>query len=156
MKRMHPALLLCILTSTLLLVGCPRFAYIELHNDTDADVSIYMAGEYIGVAEPNENLRFRAGHRDLEVQSHDAVWNYSLVIPLDGEDGPFFDGTLRLRLGENGLLEALLANPKSDEESPHTQPEGFPLLPALPNKGFNRTPESSGPAKPGEFGGGAG
>jgi len=25
-----------------------------------------------------------------------------------------------------------------------------------PNKGFNRTPESSGPAKPGEFGGGAG
>ena len=25
-----------------------------------------------------------------------------------------------------------------------------------PNKGFNRTPESSGPAEPGEFGGGAG
>jgi hypothetical protein len=25
-----------------------------------------------------------------------------------------------------------------------------------PNKGFNRTPESSGPAKPGKFGGGAG
>ena len=25
-----------------------------------------------------------------------------------------------------------------------------------PNKGFNRTPVSSGPAKPGEFGGGAG
>jgi hypothetical protein len=25
-----------------------------------------------------------------------------------------------------------------------------------PNKGFNRTPESSGPATPGEFGGGAG
>ena len=25
-----------------------------------------------------------------------------------------------------------------------------------PNKGFNRTPESSGPAKPGESGGGAG
>ncbi len=24
------------------------------------------------------------------------------------------------------------------------------------NKGFNRTPESTGPAKPGEFGGGAG
>ena len=28
--------------------------------------------------------------------------------------------------------------------------------PSEPNKGFNRTPESSGPAKPGEFGGGAG
>ena len=27
---------------------------------------------------------------------------------------------------------------------------------ARPNKGFNRTPESSGPAKPGESGGGAG
>ena len=28
--------------------------------------------------------------------------------------------------------------------------------PQSPNKGFNRTPESSGPAKPGEYGGGAG
>jgi hypothetical protein len=28
--------------------------------------------------------------------------------------------------------------------------------PGPPNHGFNRTPESSGPAKPGEFGGGAG
>ena len=29
-------------------------------------------------------------------------------------------------------------------------------MPDSPNKGFNRTPESSGPAKPGESGGGAG
>ncbi len=27
---------------------------------------------------------------------------------------------------------------------------------SAPNKGFNRTPERSGPAKPGEYGGGAG
>jgi len=32
------------------------------------------------------------------------------------------------------------------------------ILPSIaaPNNGFNRTPESSGPAKPGEFCGGAG
>jgi len=29
-------------------------------------------------------------------------------------------------------------------------------MPQSPNKGFNRTPVSSGPAKPGWFGGGAG
>ena len=40
----------------------------------------------------------------------------------------------------------------SEEE--RTQFESFAS--AAPNKGFNRTPESSGPAKPGEFGGGAG
>jgi len=73
-----------------------------------------------------------------------------VAVPTEAKGGSEFFGAIC----ERGLLpEPVWRRAVGDTSGGlHCWPEGE--LPA--NNGFNRTPESSGPAKPGEFGGGAG
>jgi len=55
-----------------------------------------------------------------------------------------------------GMLAGMECWSIDGQGEPSSWPRPRQLRPLAHNKGFNRTPESSGPAKPGEFGGGAG
>ena len=58
----------------------------------------------------------------------------------------------------SGLQKASLASGQQlpEQRCKSIDPKTYKHVLDAANKGFNRTPESSGPAKPGEFGGGAG
>jgi len=57
---------------------------------------------------------------------------------------------------KNGTVAGMECWSIDGQGEPKSWPTPCQLRPLAHNKGFNRTPESSGPAKPGEFGGGAG
>lgn len=156
MTKQHRRLVVLMLTVSALLVGCPRFAYIELHNFSNENVVAYMSGERMGLVEIERSLRFKAGSRSLELESPSQTWSYSFNIPHAGENGPFFDGTLRLVLNEDKSLMVLRRTEAPNKVDSADQPRGFPVFPNEPNQGFNRTPESSSAAKPVELSGGAG
>jgi len=110
-----------------LLVGCPRYAYIEAFNNTSETLSIYANDKVLSV-EPGDAIRFPLDH-SFEVRSARGTWIYPRSVPHGGEDGPFFDGTLRIQIEEDGTAYAL----KIDSEAPITnfedQPEEYPLRP---------------------------
>lgn len=116
----------------LMLTGCPRMAYLELHNFSERRVELSISGGQAQAVEAGDHIRLRAGGRSLQIASSDRSATYVLLIPHGGKDGPYFDGTLRVRLDEDGALVAL--RPRADPSEAHRkhQPEGFPLLPAAP------------------------
>jgi hypothetical protein len=117
-----------------------------------ADLSVVVNGEEFSI--PTHELRNFPNPRLLEAEFH----NDCCIV---GES--FY---LRVLYGD--LLECEIPDPdvypvnsfmiQMDRSTRRVEVLSGDLCEffAAPNKGFNRAPESSGPAKPGDFGGGAG
>lgn len=121
----------------LFLSGCPRMAYLELHNFSERPVELSISGGQAHAVGVGDHVRLRAGGRSLQIASSDRNATYVLLIPHGGQDGPYFDGTLRVRLDEDGALVALRRREDPSEAQGKHQPEGFPLWPAEPTRAQN-------------------
>ena len=115
-----------ILLLVALLTGCPRFVYIDLFNNTENELNILASSVEQKVA-PGSKVKFKLSSTSFEVQSELGRWKYARNIPHSGEDGPFFDGTLRVQVNSDGTLFALKVSAKPPLESFPVQPAGFPL-----------------------------
>lgn len=73
-------------------------------------------------------MAFPLGY-SFHVKSELGVWYYPREIPYGGEDGPFFDGTLRVQLNRDGVIYAVLPDETRPVVSVVEQPEGYPLKP---------------------------
>ena len=111
------------------LAGCPRFAYVLVFNHSDHEVRLSVNGEDRGLIAKGSTLKARFDGYTLEILHGTDRWIYDREIPHRGENGPFFDGTLRLQLESNGFLYALKKDDVPPVESHSEQPPGFPLKP---------------------------
>lgn len=117
-----------IISIVLLMAGCPRLAHVAIYNNTQVDILIRSSGieESVGVG---KIARLRLTGEVFEVETTQGRWTYRRNIPHNGEDGIFFDGTLRLQIDEDGMVYAL----KKDQSPPQAklieQPRGYPLQP---------------------------
>jgi len=128
------------------LTGCPKFAYVALFNHSDHEVRVSSSGGEIGSVAPGRVLKFRFGGETIEIQKGNITWTYGREIPHGGENGPFFDGTLRVQLENDGRLYALKKEVSPPLDDFNEQPDGFPLIPKEPNKAPLRAPVSVTPA----------
>jgi len=108
------------------LTGCPRYAYVEVYNNTTMNLTVDSSGLVRDIA-PGKSLRFKFTGNAFQVKSSLGIWSYSRNIPHSGSDGPYFDGTLRVQINPDGVIYAL----KTDEIAPLSsfseQPQGYPL-----------------------------
>jgi hypothetical protein len=107
------------------LAGCPRLAYIEAYNNTDADLLLNSHGEKKTV-KPNQSVRISLGY-SFQVESEVGTWSYQRNVPHSGSDGPYFDGTLRVQINPGGIIYALKTNEKAPLSNFTEQPQGYPL-----------------------------
>ena len=111
----------------LLLTGCPRVAYLEVYNNTLSEITIDSSG-WIDVIKPKEYQKIQFGH-DIQVRSDKGTWDYPRIVPHGGEDGPYFNGTLKLQLNENGYIYALKVSDTYPLNNLTIQPKNYPLIP---------------------------
>jgi hypothetical protein len=127
------------------LTGCPKFAYVNMYNNTGTVITLLTEGEEPKIA-PAEAYRFRLD-RELVIDSKTEKWDYTKSdrMPMISkrpsiiEDGkiikldPLYvdsNDTIRVQINSNGLIYVLKHNefpPKSNFE---TQPIGYPLSPS--------------------------
>lgn len=107
--------------------GCPRYAYLEAYNHTDVTLTIDSAGLVQDVA-PGTSIKIRFTGNSLQVRSSLGVWEYDRNIPHSGNDGPYFDGTLKVQINPNGVVYALRINEDAPLSDIVEQPQGYPLL----------------------------
>ena len=119
--------LLVLFSAVLLLTGCPRFAYLEIFNNTDVPIEVFNETESYQLA-VEETCRFRLGY-EVKVTSELGTWSYLRNVPHGGEDGPYFDGTLRVQINKDGSVYALEVGETAPKSGFVSQPEGFPLMP---------------------------
>ena len=111
----------------LFIAGCPRLAYIEIYNNTSTEISIDSSGLVNGIM-PKQSLKFQFGN-DIQVTSDKGIWDYQKIIPHGGEDGPYFNGTLKLQLNEDGYIYALKVSDSFPLKNSSDQPKDYPLIP---------------------------
>jgi len=117
-----------LLSSILAISGCPRLAYLEIHNNAGVILNIDSSGikSYV---KPGNTVRMKFGN-DLTVQSNLGRWKYTRIIPHSGENGPYFDGALKIQINTDGKIFAL----KKEQTWPimeiEEQPDGYPLEPS--------------------------
>lgn len=112
----------------LLMVGCPRFAEVEVHNNTSVTLIVRSSGLDERV-EPGKSGQFRFTGDAFQIESSLGKWSYSRNIPHNGENGPFFNGTLRLQINKDGTVYALQKDQRPPQASLPEQPNGYPLRP---------------------------
>jgi hypothetical protein len=108
------------------LSGCPRFAYIDLYNNTS---------EVIFVSASNEELKVDVGTRgsfkltgsEFIVTSELGNWKYKRLVPHKGEDGPYFNGTLKAQINQDGKIYALELEESAPKLTFESQPKGYPI-----------------------------
>lgn len=108
------------------LVGCPRYAYVELYNHSGVTIEVSASG-ITKTIDPDQTEKFELTGRHFEVHSQLGYWVYPRNIPNMGEDGPYFKGTLRVQLNKNGDLYALKETQRFPVDSFDDQPIGYPL-----------------------------
>lgn len=120
------ARLLFLIVAAVLLTGCPRIAYIEIYNNTLEELVIDSAGQKKTVG-PGKSVQLKYTGENFKVNSTSGQWMYQRNVPHSGNDGPYFDGVLRVQINPNMQAFAL----KVDEVPPISdfskQPEGYPL-----------------------------
>jgi hypothetical protein len=112
----------------LLMTGCPRFAHVEIYNNTSAPLVVRSSGVEKTI-EVGKSARLRFTGESFHVESSLGRWSYGRNIPHNGENGPFFDGTLRLQVGANGAVHALRVGQSPPQTDFVEQPNGYPLQP---------------------------
>ena len=110
------------------LAACPRLAYIDVYNNTPVQLEVNSSG-YAGQIQPGGIVRLRLSGQQFSINSDLGHWVYRRRIPHDGEDGEYFDGTLRLQVNANGKIYALSKEATPPASDIREQPEGFPLIP---------------------------
>lgn len=110
------------------LTGCPRFAYVEVYNNTTTVLMIDSSGLEKDV-KPGQTARFRFTGNSFKVKSNIGTWGYSRNIPHSGRDGPYFDGTLRIQINADGVIYALKIGESPPLSDSSEQPHGYPLYP---------------------------
>lgn len=132
MKTLFQAVLL--LNAVLLLSACPRIAHVSIYNNSGGAVRISVPGQESRLIAQGESFRFPFFEDHFTVSANGILWEYARNIPHSGENGPFFDGTLRVQLESDGSLHAL----KKEQVPPvlnfPEQPTGFPLKPKSPSR----------------------
>ena len=113
-----------------LLTGCPRFAYIEIYNNTTALLIIDSSGFKKSV-KPNQTIRFKFTGNTFNVKSQLGVWAYSRNIPGSGNDNLYFDGVLCVQVNMDGLIYVLKVGESPPLSNYSEQPNGYPLYPNL-------------------------
>lgn len=122
---------LSVCTVLLLMAGCPRFADVEVYNNTSNALVVRSSGLDERV-EPGKSGQFRFTGQSFQVESALGHWSYSRNVPYNGENGPFFDGTLRLQINEDGTVYALQKEQRPPQVKLFEQPNGYPLRPNDP------------------------
>ena len=121
-------LLFCVSVLSLL-CGCPRVAYVDLHNNSGVYLDVDFGGLKASIPpDAHEKLRYTSG--TFNVKSELGDWSYKRYIPNGGEDSEFFDGTLVVQIETDGKVFAVkkeVSRPVS--VSDYKQPKGYPLIP---------------------------
>ena len=108
------------------ITGCPRYAYVEAYNNTSVTLSIESAGLVQDVA-PDTSTKIRFTGSSLQIRSSLGVWKYNRNIPHSGNNGPYFDGTLKVQINSNGVVYALRVSEAAPLSDFVEQPQGYPL-----------------------------
>ena len=107
------------------LTGCPRLAYIDVYNNTTSVFRLNSHGE-IHTIKPAHSVRVNLGC-SLQIESELGVWKYLRAVPHGGDDGPYFDGTLRTQIDVDGVMYALRRGQHPPISGFFEQPYGFPV-----------------------------
>lgn len=121
--------LLLLVSITLLVSGCPRFAIVDIYNNSGVEIEINVGTGVVKVpAGTSKALKLTS--EKISVRTETEIWMYDrAIIPYNGENGPFFDGTIYVQLEPSGKL---LAVPKGTERpiaNAEAQPPGYPIEP---------------------------
>jgi hypothetical protein len=112
---------------TCFLTGCLQLAHVEIYNNTEFDMMLDSHGEKKKL-NSGQSTRFILG-RFFQIESALGTWHYQRNVPHAGDDGPYFNGTLRVQINHRGAIYAL----KTEELSPISdfsgQPAGYPMMP---------------------------
>lgn len=108
------------------LTGCPRYAYVEAYNNTAVGLTIDASG-LVQDVEPGKSWRFKYTGSSLRVKSSLGTWSYPRNVPHSGNDGPYFDGTLRVQINSDGVIYALRHGENPPLSDFTEQPQGYPL-----------------------------
>lgn len=108
------------------IAGCPRYAYVEAYNNTEVALTIDSAGLVRDIA-PRASVKIKFTSGSFQVKSSLGVWSYPRNIPHSGNDGPYFDGTLKVQINPDGIIYALRTNEEAPLSDFAEQPEGYPL-----------------------------
>lgn len=117
-----------ILIVIIFLVGCPRFAYVKIYNNTGIPIRVWNQHEEF-LVQKNEIVRFKLSY-EFHVITEEGTWIYSRSVPYNGEDGPFFDGTLTVQIEPDGKVYAIPVGIEPPIYKFSVQPVGFPLIPS--------------------------
>ena len=112
-----------------MLVACPRIAYISIYNNTPSEIEVDIGGLKQTIR-PRTSEKIQFTGYEIVVESRGRSWKYKRLIPHDGENGPYFDGTLKVQINVDYKAYSI---PVGDSAIPlehfQYQPEGYPLSP---------------------------
>jgi hypothetical protein len=117
-----------LVTTIFALTGCPRFAYVELYNNTSETLFVSAYTDELEV-KSGFHGRFELTGSNFSVSSKLGNWEYNRAIPHDGEYGPYFNGTLKAQINQNGKIYALKQDQKAPKPTFDSQPDGYPIEP---------------------------
>jgi len=119
--------LLCGLCACVL-TGCPKSAYIEAYKNTPTALTIGAPILERGITlKSGQTAQLRFNGNYLKIKSEHGILNYPRNIPHSGEDGPYFDGTLRIQINPDGVIYALKTGETPPVSDFTEQPYGYPI-----------------------------
>jgi hypothetical protein len=110
------------------LTGCPRFAYVDLYNNTSENLVVSAYTDELEI-KAGTNGRFELTGSNFTVSSKLGKWEYTRAIPHDGENGPYFNGTLKAQVNQDGKIYALKHEQNAPKAKFDSQPDGYPIEP---------------------------
>jgi hypothetical protein len=117
-----------LITTVFALTGCPRFAYVDLYNNTSETLIVSAYSDELEI-ESGTHGRFELTGSNFSVSSKLGNWEYKRAIPHDGENGPYFNGTLKAQLNQDGKIYALKQDQNAPKPKFDSQPDGYPIEP---------------------------
>jgi hypothetical protein len=117
-----------------LMLGCPRLAHLAIYNNSGYELQVIASGKIEGALPSGAAVTLRFAGDTVDLVSVAKRWTYIREIPHGGEDGPYFDGVLRVQVEPDGRMFALKRGQIPPLSHFDEQPPGFPLIPKEPNK----------------------
>ena len=119
--------------SCFLMVGCPRVAHLAIYNNSGSELQVIASGRIEGALPSGAAVTIGFPGATVDLISVAKRWSYFREIPHGGEDGPYFDGVLRVQVEPDGRMFALKRGQIPPLSHFDEQPPGFPLIPKEPN-----------------------
>jgi hypothetical protein len=117
-----------LLLTVFALTGCPRFAYVDLYNNTSETLIVSAYTDELEI-KAGTNGCFELTGSSFAVSSKLGKWEYTRAIPHDGENGPYFNGTLKAQINQDGKIYALKHEQNVPKAKFDLQPDGYPIEP---------------------------